>query len=285
MKNLLILLLMPALFSSCYYLESPEAKGRSDALIEKSATPPNNQSNKSITNSEYNDLNFIESGKPFEMLVVNSKSPLIWMTTVSTGAIKSKQAGFIPLNYGLVIGEKPKKRDVGFEVDVMNCGGYLFSAVITYRYDERFKENLSSYRIMPETVAADAEQKIIHCSRSITDESISPYSDTIMIAPRSSKRQNVNSENIDTKSVAASLPQEVRQWLNLKTKQNCEREIKNDLSIEEGDFWVDTEGDGKIDWVEIKGINKKETEESEECVNYLRFFQQTNGKWKEIKIS
>lgn len=188
-------------------------------------------------------------------------------------------------NFAVLEGKSLDKAGVSFEADVINCGGYLFSAVVNKYFDKKWKEDVWQYKIISQTVAADALQKIKQCNespKSDTEDLLS--SEALMIAPRESNRQSIKTKAINTKKIFSSLPKDVQNWLNQIVNECCERKEKSNLSLQEQDAWFDTNGDNKIDWLKITGVDKENLERKGQNYSVSRMFKLEKGKWREIKI-
>lgn len=140
-------------------------------------------------------------------------------------------------------------------VDVLNCSGYLFTAVATLNEHQAWE-----VKIMPETVASDAVEKIKICDG--TPESKYISSNAFAVAPVVEKRKQIKLNKLEKPSTYM-LPVSVQLW--------AEGDVGN---------WTDTDGDGKVDLVSISG--KCGTSEDNFCTRVLSW----NGlRWIEIAYS
>ena len=158
------------------------------------------------------------------------------------------------------------------EIDIMNCAGYIASAVTTY------KGVVREVKITTETIAKDAVEKIKQCSLSPNSEIIG--SDVFGIAPADSKRRNIKINKIDTKKLYNSLVRDIAAIKKIKKpKEETTPELKGtkgSLSLKE-DNWTDLDGDGQIDLIEFYDApcGEKDT-----CTWIFRLI---DGKWKDIE--
>ena len=136
------------------------------------------------------------------------------------------------------------KIGTSYEVDVMNCGGFLGSAKVMFVKEGGFPPDWL-LKFVPETIAADAAEKVRVCKEN--SETIS--SDAFAVMPRNTKRQSVKIGKVNTKKIFASLPKEIKENLNKYSKDLRE---KNNLSLKT-DNWTDIDGDGNIDLLEVSG--------------------------------
>ena len=161
-----------------------------------------------------------------------------------------------------------------YDVDIMNCGGYLGSGKIAFIKEGGFPPNWS-LNFSPETIADDGLKKIKQCDYNQKDGFAD--GEAFAIAPQNRNRQSIKIGQIDTRKLFASLPTEMKKLLNdkynVKTREKNNLSLTNNLSIP-GDNWTDVDGDGQIDLIELS-INCGEYE----CGLILYLLK---GKW--IKI-
>lgn len=159
------------------------------------------------------------------------------------------------------------KLGTSYEVDVMNCAGFLGSAKVVFAKEGGFPPNWL-LKFNTETIAADAKEKIKTCRKNSDASS----SDAFAIAPQNAERRNIKIGKIDTKKLFASLSEDTQKWL--KNKYASAVHKSGDLSLEE-DHWTDIDGDGKIDLV--FAFTNYDEEHSSGVIMML-----VNGKWKDI---
>jgi len=137
-------------------------------------------------------------------------------------------------------------------VDVLNCSGYIATATASLNEHQAWE-----VKIIPETIATDAVEKIKACDSSPESKYIS--SNTFAVAPIVEKRKQIKLNKLEKPSTY-TLPIGVQIW--------AEGDIGN---------WTDTDGDGKVDLVSISG--KCGTSEENICTRVLSW----NGlRWIEI---
>lgn len=166
---------------------------------------------------------------------------------------------------------KEKRRFITekMEVDVMNCGGYIGSAVAEY------SKSWGGWmlKIIPDTIAPDAAGKIIKCAAD-TDGDVQSYA--MAIAPRDETRKNVKIEKEpDFEKIFFSLPIEIQRW----AESDGKKLLKNKTLIKDsfGEGWTDLNGDGEIDLVVISGRCLPKDEPI--CEKVMRL---VGSKWKQI---
>lgn len=202
--------------------------------------------NTPINSSLEQDTNFSKS---------DSKLPRIWVGLISSdnGSINSSNvvwtagddtAPDIPESEGGI------KIGTEYDVDIMNCGGYLGSGKIAFVEEGGFPPNWS-LKFTSETIAADAVEKVEQCDGNPQDKFVD--GEAFAIAPQNANRQNNKIGKVDTRKLFASLPGEIKKQLN--NKLNAKTREKNNLSLTynslPGDKWTDIDGDGNIDLIEL----------------------------------
>lgn len=272
----------------------------SDVSVKANGTSPGNASpnsdNSAFDSSINSQTNFNgqKSDDKTKLTKVDSISPLIWYGEIDNRDLESVGETVKYSNYGLLTENQRNRKGEAFEVDVLNCGGYLYSAVISNFYDEESKEERWEYRILPGSLATDAKTKIAQCNSSKNNNSNNAVkSNALAIAPSSEKRKNIKTGEIDTRKLFASLPRDVRQWLDQDLKmpgqtanlEGLERVEKSNLSIKNEDDWIDIDGDGEIDFVNVSGVNKEFLYGKGQNYSYNLIFLRDKDKWKEIDIN
>ena len=243
---------------------------------------------------EISDSDRIKVSDKTDLTKVDPKFPILLYGEINSRELESVGETIKHSNYGLLTANQLNQTGKSFEVDVLNCGGYLFSAVVTNFYDAESKEEAWEYRILPDSVAVDAKTKFEQCSNSKIDKADNYVSSgTLAIAPRDEKRRNIRTKAVDTRKLFASLPKDVRKWLDQDLKMpgqvanldGLERQEKSNLSIKNGDDWIDFDGDGKTDFVNIAGINKEFLYRKGQNYSYNRIFLRDKKSWKEVDIT
>lgn len=167
--------------------------------------------------------------------------------------------------------ETSRKNEI--EIDIMNCAGYIASATTTYK----MKNGMREVKIINETIASNAAQKIKQCSIENNGEIF--VCDVFGITPRDGKRKNTQIGKVDTKKLYDSLVRDIRE---IKKIEKPEDDItpqlkgtKGSLSLGE-DNWTDLDGDGQIDLIEF---HDTPCDEKDTCTWIFRLI---DGKWKNI---
>ena len=158
-------------------------------------------------------------------------------------------------------------KDEVIEVDIMNCAGYLGAGKATYDSGNGLNWKI---KFIPETIAADAVEKVKQCNTSSDDDYI--QSNAFAIAPQNANRRNIKIAKVDTRRLFESLPKETKKWLN--NKYGLDIRKKDDLSLK-NDNWTDTDGDGKIDLIFV--FTNYDVEHSGGEIMML-----VGGKWKDM---
>ena len=205
---------------------------------------------------------------------INSKQPLVWTAAISFNNGTVESDGFFSEG-DAVEAEFPGGAKLGtvIEVDVMNCGGFLATGKITYIDEDGEKGFPAGWKlkIVPETLAADAQEKIKMCHFAAEF----PYlSNVFAVAPRNDKRKNIKIGKVDTRKLFASLDTETKQRANMPHKEIIREKNKLTLS---NDNWTDIDGDGQIDLVKMSAACSIESAYT--CSSLLLLI---NGNWKEI---
>lgn len=295
MRNTIVILtlLLCLVMSGCAKLGDVSVKANGTSPGNKAAKFDNPSSDFSLSDSQTNS-NRQKYDDKTKLTKVDSESPLIWYGEIDDQDLESVGETVKYSNYGLLSENQLDQIGKAFEVDVLNCGGYLYSAVISNRYDGELKEERWEYRILPDSVAIDAKTKIAQCSNSRKDTSNNfVSSNALAIAPSNQKRKNIKTGKVDTRKLFASLPKDVRQWLDQDLRMpgqtasldGLEREEKTNLSIKNGDDWIDIDGDRKIDFVNVSGVDKDFLYGKGQNYSYNRIFLRHKDNWKEIDIS
>lgn len=232
-KTLLFLLLLSANFTAaCQEFRNSKAKADpSKTTMNANQTGLNQNANSAAEDKQKN----------------KEKYPRVWL-----GQIKAEKGKLILLENVVwtfdeeFVNEKNEslylksENASEFEADIMNCAGFLVTVKIT-RQDEREEWKLS---LLPETVAADALEKMKRCASDSNNEDI--INSAFAVAPRNGNRKNIKIGKVNTQKLFASLPKDVKDFLNSKYAVSNGRK-KNELSLLQNDLWTDLDGDGKID--------------------------------------
>ena len=155
------------------------------------------------------------------------------------------------------------------EMDVLNCAGFLSSAVAVY--DEGWKLKLKPFGAAP-----DLAEKVQRCGKNDDEENLG--SDIIVIPFGDENRKSIKTEKkLDVQKAFASLPAEEQKW----AEEDGESLSQNRHLIEKhiGYGWTDADGNGEIDVLVISGGCQSEKPDSAQCQKVLRL---TGGQWKEI---
>jgi hypothetical protein len=267
---ILFLVCLTLMLSSCYNAENSTVKA-----------------NDVIPRLEIQNQSSEDKATDDKLEKVQTKSQLVWFGEVSSDDINSQDKKVQIKNYVMLTNSPLDKIGIEIEVDVLNCGGYLFSATASKYKVEGFNEEDWKLNVHSETIATDAIEKIKLCNfskREKEDESF--FSRTWAVAPQDKKRQNIKTQ-IDSDKVFLSLPKNVKDWLDQKIVSKpdecCERKMKGVVSVLEDDSWVDLDSDGNIDWLRVSGINKENLEIKGQNFTDVRFYQRKKNEWKEIK--
>lgn len=160
-------------------------------------------------------------------------------------------------------------------LDIMNCAGYLASATTTFR----MKGGMRKVKLLRNSVAADAIQKIKKCSLSPDEKIVG--SKVFGVEQAAKSRANIKIGKISTKEIYNSLVKDIAEMKPKETRGSGRLEppskiTKGDLLLEE-DNWTDLDGDGRIDLIEFHNTpceNEKDT-----CTWIFRL---VGGKWNGI---
>lgn len=214
----------------------------------------------------------------FKVSKVESKLPLVWIGGFEEESLRVPKANGNVWNNGNYNEDNhPEYTRIGtsIEVDIMNCAGYLISGRLN-------NVDLLGWRLetIPETAARDAAKKLKQCAGS--DKKF-PDNDAFAVAPQNKNRKDIKIEAVDTRKLYASLPRKSREWLEenkkiYKFSSSYRRKEKKNLTLRD-DNWTDTDGDGKIDLVEISAVCDKDDSEGTTCSSILMLI---NGKWVEV---
>lgn len=159
--------------------------------------------------------------------------------------------------------------DEVIEVDIMNCAGYLGSAKAQYEGGNGLNWKV---KFIPESVSADAPDKVKQCDANQKDDYVE--SGAFAIAPRDIKREKIKIAKVNTKRIFDSLPKQTRE--GLKNKYGSDVHKSGDISLEEDD-WTDIDGDGTIDLIFV--FSMYDVEHSTGVIMSL-----VNGKWKNVGV-
>ncbi len=216
---------------------------------------------------------------------IQPKSQLIWFGQISDSELKMLDQPIQIKDYEMMIKSPLDKMGIEIQVDVLNCGGYLFSAKASKYKVENFDFEKWKIEVIPNTIAPDAVEKIKQCNYlSREKEADNFYSETCAVAPSKDSRKNIKTQ-IDGRKVFASLPKWTKRWLDQKIVKNasdcCERSEKGTVSTMEQDSWVDLDGDGEIDWLKVYAIDKEKLERKGDSFTVEFFLRRAKGKWIE----
>lgn len=285
MNNIFIFLITLAavIISACYGSQTSAVRVNDEVFLNKNNNPENQPT------APLNINQADENSQPADDLKkVEPKTQLIWVGEVSDDDLKTNNDKIQIENYGMLTKSPLDKMGVEIRVDVLNCGGYLFSATASKYKIEVVQEERWKLGIISETIAPDAIEKIKQCNympREKDDASF--FSETWAVAPQDDKRQSIKTR-IDARKVFASLPRQTKIWLDQKIIENpedcCERKNKGVVSVSEQDTWVDFDGDGEIDWLRVVGIDKENLKGKGQNFTATRIFERKKGIWKEIKM-
>jgi hypothetical protein len=157
------------------------------------------------------------------------------------------------------------------ELDILNCAGYIASAETTYKMENGSRR----VKIIPETIAADAAEKIKQCAAAPNDKIL--QNKVFAVAPRDEKRRNVKIEKIDAAKIFDSLVKDVKGQKIEKDSEPQFKGAKGALSLE-SDNWTDLNGDGRIDLIEFHDAPCEN--ENDSCTWIFRL---AGGKWKKLE--
>lgn len=224
------------------------------------------------TNAMVNSNNVTKT-KSFDLTKIKSEHPLVWVGAVS---FENETLSSENVNWTLgdeAVEEKIEKDEV-IIVDIMNCAGYLGSGSISY--STKIENIVPEWRLTfsIQTVASDALDKIKKCSKTPPDNEAFQSSEAFAVAPTNDQRKNIKTSKVDTQKLFASLPADVKKWLNSDINVKIWERPKNNLSLI-SDNWTDVDGDGQIDLIQVYGYNDEE--HGHGIILYL-----DKGKWKEI---
>lgn len=161
-----------------------------------------------------------------------------------------------------------------FEVDIVNCAGYLASAKMANQ-----TKTIWQAKVLVETVAPDIVEKITICKESPNSPNLTGKA----FAVKKEKQRELKLENPNLNKVFKSLPWSVQSWANCESSddpEDCVRKEKDILSRKVGDNWADTDGDGEIDLIIVKGNCNNSGDYT--CSRTMR---KIYGSWIEIAYS
>lgn len=223
-----------------------------------------------INKSEVLPSDIIITANPKKNSTTEQKPFFVILGEISTEGGKIQlQSGF----WGHDADEEEAKfyPDNTVELDIMNCAGYIASATTTY------KGVVREVKLLNETIAEDAVEKIKQCSLSPNSEI--PGSKVFGIAPASSKRRNIKINGTDTKKLYDFLVKDVVKMKPKKTHSGTlsfpSKIVKGNLFLED-DNWTDLDGDGQIDLIQF---HNTPCDEKDTCTWIFRLI---NGKWQGI---
>lgn len=251
----------------------------------QSSTPPNSNTNSQPEVSNFDDLKLMSDRFNDKFDKISPTKEMVWIGETSVSEIKTNsdnKDGYLEYFHLLTKSSDDKFR-INIKVDILSCSGYLFSGIIqkyvpTGGYDTAWR-----LKIIKETIASDANEKIRACVGSKLERDKDAESAGVWVVPeRESSRKNI-STNINAQKVFQSLPANIKIWLDQKIVKNpdecCERKEKSVVSINEQDSWADTNGDGEIDWLKLYGYDKEKMERKGDSFTIIRIFKRVKGKW------
>jgi hypothetical protein len=131
--------------------------------------------------------------------------------------------------------------------------------------------------LIPDSVASDVDEKIKICGTIPINESISDWA--VAVTPINKNRKYLKTPEISLTELFADLPSSIQYEIN------CKRDEKNILSRSQGDIWMDTDGDGKIDYVSVAvacSIQGMDCKQDYTCTKTLKLI---NGEWIQMSFS
>lgn len=209
------------------------------------------------------------------------KYPVVWISVFELTEFKELTDDFTVWDaknseYDRLFPDKKRggKKNVGVDVDLMNCAGYLASGKVFIKEHPASEAESPDWRlkISPATIAKDAEAKIKQCSvpnaaKKSSDDRI--FNQAFAVAPPDARRGNITiNQPTDTRKLFASLPDNIKKTANSDNSRKDSQENADDLDLRD-DSWSDLDGDGVIDIVFVSG--------GDAVILIL-----VNGKWKEI---
>jgi hypothetical protein len=155
------------------------------------------------------------------------------------------------------------------EVDIVNCGGYLAAGKLNYVGDGEWKMEVYS-----DTVASDVAEKIKKCGHIPINGRISDWA--VAVTPINKNRKYLKTPEISGREAFNVLP------YNFQKEANCRGDEQDVLSRNEGDKWLDTDGDGEIDFVLISVACGSNCDGDSYCSKSLKLIK---GEWIEMGFS
>jgi len=156
-----------------------------------------------------------------------------------------------------------------FDVDIMNCAGYLMSGTIKLQHNSEY---FWIFKASSQTPISEAVKKIKQCDVEGGDV-IS--SSAFAVAPIDRKKKGITLGKINTKKLFAEFPKKIQKRIDSKTNLENSERPKSDLDLR-FDNWTDLDGDGKVDLVEVQLANEKQ---SSGLILLL-----VKGKWKAVSV-
>jgi hypothetical protein len=151
-------------------------------------------------------------------------------------------------------------------VDIINCGGYLASGKAIYLGEFEWKVEL-----IPDSVASDMGEKMKKCGSQVG--SVDDY--VIAVIPKNSRQKSWKTE-ISGSEAYHLLP------YNLQEEADCITDEKGVLSTGQGDDWLDTDGDGKIDFIRLSVSCQSRCSDAYTCTATYKLIK---GEWVKMSFS
>ncbi len=141
------------------------------------------------------------------------------------------------------------KEKTEIEVSISNCAGHLVAAKMIY-----LGKSVWQSQIVADSIAPDADEKIKKCKYAPT--STYNYGMAFAVVKSLKDIKNYKSDSLDLQKTFSTLPADIQSWANCEKSlvpEDCVRKEKNTLSLMAGDNWADTDGDGEVDLIIVKG--------------------------------
>lgn len=246
MKRILLLLLLTGciIFSGCYQSAKLKVEADNQSLLSVNTNKAANNSNTQTFQTDDSALKskypIVFSGAVFldNQKITTSKSVWVIVNTDILEKLDSEETF-------------SKYENTSIKVDIMNCAGYLGSGIA--QYDSGRGTGWKIQEILPETEAADSSEKIKQCSgKNVSEDESFIMGNAFAVESQTDERSNIKISEVDTRRLFASLPEDIRNWLNDKSNlgESGTRE-KDNLSSSSHDNWTDIDGDGEIDLIEV----------------------------------
>ncbi len=254
----------------------------------QSSTIPNLNTNSQPTVGGFDDFKLMPDRFNEKFKKVSPSEEMVWLGGLSVDGIKvnSDNKDDYFEYFHLLTKSSDNKFKININVDILSCNGYLFSGIIQKYVPTGGFDTAWRLKIVKETVAADANEKIRTCiSSNLERNKDVEYAAVWAVSERETRRTNI-STNINARKVFQSLAVNTKTWLDQKIVKNpdecCERKEKSVISINEQDSWADTDGDGEIDWLKLYGYDKQKLERKGDSFSRIRILKRVKGKWIDI---